>query len=228
MNIQRAQELHSNQECWYKDVCILENPCNLCVKYAEMSYMMENSNLPKAKQRVINLTAPECDIDAYRRLAEIKSDIYDFVQSGKSLYIASSCVGNGKTSWAIKLMHKYFETMWDGNGFRDRAVFIHVPTFLMKCKDFSHKDEDFERIKKLIMTVDLVVWDDIASTQITAYDYSQLLVYLDHRSLSELSNICTGNYTTFKQLVDSVGGKVASRVWTSNTEVIIFKGEDMR
>ena len=228
MSVNESECNSKNQDCWYKDVCTLDNPCNMCIKYIEMSYMMENSNLPKAKQKVITLTAPECDLEAYTRLAEIKDNIYDFVHSGKNLYIASVQSGNGKTSWAIKLMHKYFEVMWDGNGLRDRALFIHVPTFLMKCKDFSHRDEEFERIKKLVMSVDLVVWDDIASTQISSYDYSQLLVYLDNRSLSELSNIYTGNFPNREKLVTQIGSKIASRVWSIDTEVVIFKGEDMR
>ena len=214
--------------CWYAPICTMDCNHHLCIKYNEMSYMMETSNLPKSKQQVIRLKVPNADRDAYNRLAEIKADIYDFVQEGRNLYIASEQSGNGKTSWAIKLMHKYFEEMWDGNGLRERALFIHVPTFIMKCKEFKRYDADFERLKKLALTVDLVVWDDIASTEISPFDYAQLLVYIDNRLLSDLSNIYTGNFPDKEKLADRLGNKLASRVFSSNTEVIIFKGGDVR
>ena len=216
------------EECWYHSVCDEECNPKLCHKYTEMKYMMENSNLPKSKQQVIRLNVPAVDRKAYERLAEIKSDIYNFVQDGKNLYLASEHSGNGKTSWAIKMMHKYFEEMWSCNGLTERALFIHVPTFLMKCKQFGTNDAEFERLKKLLWNVDLVVWDDIASTTMSAFDYAQLLTYLDYRSLSDMSNIYTGNFPDKAKLAEHVGAKLASRIWSKNTEVIIFKGGDVR
>ena len=193
-----------------------------------MKYLMDNSNIPKVKQMPQSLTAPKCDIEAYRTLADIKSDIVDFVECGSNLYIASDRTGNGKTSWAIKIMLKYFDSIWAGNGFRPRALFIHVPTFLLKCKDFNNKDEKFEEMKNLLPDIDLVVWDDIASTDVSAYDYSQLLMYIDNRLLNGLSNIFTGNYADRGRLEKRVGMKLASRIWSDTTEVIIFEGGDMR
>lgn len=189
---------------------------------------MDNSNIPKAKQMPQSLTAPKCDIDAFKFLASIKSEIVDFVDCGENLYIASDKTGNGKTSWAIKLMLKYFDEVWAGNGFKPRALFIHVPTFLLKCKDFNNKDTAFDEMKSLIPTVDLVVWDDIASTDVSAYDYSQLLMYIDNRLLNGLSNIFTGNYADRKTLEKRVGMKLTSRIWSDGTRVVIFEGGDMR
>lgn len=221
--------MERNSECWYKEVCLADvSECQHCIKFAEMQHLMETSNLPKAKQKPMILECQECDLQAYRRLAEIKSNIVDFVQNGKTLYIASKMSGNGKTSWAIKLMLKYFDEIWAGNGFNTRALFVSVPTFLLKSKDFKVSDPAFEQLKRDILKVDLVVWDDIASTNISAYDYSQLLMYLDARALNGQSNIFTGNYESLEQLQERVGMKIASRVWSSTTEVIIFKGEDMR
>ena len=189
---------------------------------------MENSNIPKVKQMPQSLTAPKCDHDAFVRLSEIKSEIVDFVECGQNLYIASDRTGNGKTSWAIKLMLKYFDEVWAGNGLKPRALFIHVPTFLLKCKDFGNKDEDFDAMKNMLSTIDLVVWDDIASTDVSAYDYSQLLMYIDSRLLNGLANIFTGNYENRERLEKRVGMKLTSRIWSDSTEVIIFKGGDMR
>lgn len=217
----------NNEECWYKDVCLADS-CADCIKFAEMSFLMESSNLPKAKQKPQALTAPPDDIEAYRQLADIKSSIVDFVESGENLYIASRASGNGKTSWAIKLLLKYFDEVWAGNGFNIRGLFVSVPTFLLKCKDFKNTDKEFEQLKKHLLQADLVVWDDIASTNISAYDYSQLLMYIDARVLNEQANIFTGNFPTLDGLTERVGAKLASRIWTNKTVVITFKGGDMR
>lgn len=229
MCLQEEKSKKTNSNCWYKDICESEDSCNLCVKYTEMSYMMENSNLPKAKQQIISLDIPETDESEYMRLSDIKNDMYEFVKGGKSLYIGSHIVGNGKSSWAIKMMHKYFEEMWDGNGLRERALFIHVPSFMMQFKNFKSVDEEFERLKKLLFGVDLVVWDDITGMDMSSYDYSVILSYIDYRSnLAELSNIYTGNATTKEELADILGIKLASRIMTKNTEVVIFNGGTLR
>lgn len=221
-------EKYSN--CWYESVCqkFGDNCQNMCVRYKEMRYLMDNSNLPPKKQQPQHLEAPDCDFDAYCRLADIKDDIVNFVEDGRSLYITSSHTGNGKTTWAIKLMHKYFDQIWGGNGFKPRAIFIHIPTFLGKCKDFNTKDPEFERLKQLLYTVDLVVWDDIGCLGMSAYDATQLIMPLDARSNAGLSNIYTGNITTLDGLSKAIGSKMASRVFSKDTEVIIFKGGDMR
>ena len=76
--------------------------------------------------------------------------------------------------------------------------------------------------------VDLVVWDDIASTNLSKYDYSQLLACIDTRILEGKANIFTGNFDTKEELEECMGQKLASRVYSSSTEIIIFKGGDMR
>ena len=218
-----------NEECWYKEVCLADpSECSNCIKFLEMQYLMETSNLPKAKQKPQPLYAPPCDEFAFAQLSEIKSNIVEFVESGKSIYIASEMSGNGKTSWAIKLLLKYFDEIWAGNGFNVRGIFVSVPAFLLKCKDFKATDSEFEKLKKQLPEVDLVVWDDIASTNISAYDYSQMLMYIDTRLLNGKSNIFTGNFPTKENLSDKIGVKLASRIFGANTEVITFTGGDMR
>ena len=124
-----------NEKCWYKDVCTCES-CTNCLRYAEMKYLMDNSGLSKNRQQPIYLDGGN-DRQAFLRLADIKKDIVAFVENGESLYIFSEYTGNGKTSWAIKLLHKYFDEIWAGNGFNPRGYFIHVPVLLNKLKEFS-------------------------------------------------------------------------------------------
>lgn len=219
-----------SSECWYKEVCDnYKDGCDrLCVRYKEMKYLMEHSNIPKNKQRPIALSPYQCDYDAFCRLAEIKDNIVSFVDNGKNLYITSNTVGNGKTSWALKLLMRYFEEVWDGNGYVPRGVIVHVPTFLAKCKDFKTVDTEFKELKRLVLDVDLVVWDDIAGVTMSNYDYTQLLVCLDAREFKGLSNIYTGNIPSRESLLNALGAKITSRVWNSQTEVIEFFGGERR
>lgn len=214
-------------DCWYISACSRED-CTACIRYQEMSYLMDSSGIPKNRQYPKPLYPAKCDYAAFKRLAEIKENIVEFVKQGLNLYITSSSTGNGKTSWAIKLMCKYFDSIWAGNGFRCRGLFIHVPTFLVKSKDFHNQSAEFQQFRNSILDADLVVWDDIASTDISAYDYSQLLMYIDGRVTDGKSNIYTGNITQRDVLEKSLGGKLTSRILSADTEKIEFLGGDKR
>lgn len=214
-----------NSKCWYKKVC-QHKECSSCIRYPEMLYMMQNSGLPEAKWHPIDLYAgTRNDETMFKRLAEIKSRITDFVDSGENLYIGSKYTGNGKTSWAIKLLFRYFDQVWAGNGFRIRGMFVHVPTLLLKLKDF--KNPLPVEYRKNIENCDLIVWDDIASAELSNYDYSQLLMMIDSRMLSEKSNIFTGNIIKEQNLMDVVGERLASRIFNTS-QIVIFDGKDQR
>lgn len=216
---------NSNQ-CWYKNVC--QNTCDdSCIRYMEMDYLLYYSQIPKKQQFPISLIPEDKDYSNFVFLADIKDDIVDFVNKGENLYITSQYTGNGKTTWSIKMMLKFFDTIWSGNGFRVRGVFIHVPTFLNKLKlDIKNPDIDFENLVDCLTNVDLVVWDDIASTGLSQYDHSQLLTYIDQRVLSGKANIFTGNIPAKENLEKAVGRRLASRIFGG--EVVELKGRDRR
>lgn len=222
--------IFDKDKCWYTSACgKYESPeCNAsCIRYMEMDFLMQNSGIPRNKQYSVLLTPSKQDVQAFVTLKEIKDDIIAFVENGESVYIYSHNFGNGKTTWAIKLMQKYFDKVWAGNGFRCRGIFIHVPTFLTKIKEgISRKDEDFETLKSRLMTVDLVIWDDIAATKLGDFDHTNLLTYIDQRKLNQLSNIYTGNLDQ-DELQEALGNRLASRVWNDSIRVK-FVGADRR
>lgn len=210
-------------DCLYNEVC--SNECSEnCIRYLEMQYLLDNSGIPKSKQRSISLEAGR-DYEAFLELDAIRNDIVNFVNNGESLYITSKETGNGKTSWAIKLMLRYFNEVWAGNGFKTRGIFVHVPSLLIQLKNFNNPLS--EEYKNNLMTTDLVVWDDIASTEMSKYDYSQLLMLLDNRVFNEKANIYTGNIDTEQKLEKAVGNKLTSRIW-KKSHIIIFTGKDRR
>ena len=222
--------IFDKNKCWYTSACgkYGSPECNAsCIRYMEMDFLMQNSGIPRNKQYSTLLTPSKEDVQAFVTLKEIKDDIIAFVENGESVYIYSHNFGNGKTTWAIKLMQKYFDGVWAGNGFRCRGIFIHVPTFLTKIKEgISRKDEDFETLKSRLMTVDLVIWDDIAATKLGDFDHANLLTYIDQRKLNQLSNIYTGNLHQ-NELQEALGNRLASRVWNDSTPVK-FVGADRR
>lgn len=189
-----------------------------------MSYLLEHSNIPEKRQRPVSLTPDECDYDAFCELADVKSNIKQFVDDGSNLYIYSKVTGNGKTSWAIKLLLKYFDVIWPGSEFRPRGLFVNVPTFLAQLKDFNTVDSKFEELKHNLVSADLVVWDDIASTNMSSYDHAQLLNFIDQRCLGSKSNIFTGNLNA-QELDKLLGVRLRSRVWNTSKTIQLFGGD---
>ena len=213
-----------NDLCWYKDVCQVECEPN-CLRYNEMKYLMDNSDIPPIRQIPSKLIPETIDKKAFEELNGIRLDILNFVKNGESLYIWGRQTGNGKTSWALKLMLRFFNDIWAGNGFRVRGKFVHTPTFLLKLKDFSNPLS--EEYKNDIMNCDLLILDDIASVGISQYDLSQLLLYIDHRQLNCKSTIYTGNLNE-KDMNSVLGSRLTSRIWSSSTTIIELKGSDRR
>lgn len=204
----------------------LEECSNSCLRFLEMVNLVEMSNLPEDKWFPSSLV-PGIDRSQFVELKNIKEDIGEWVKQGNSLYIHSSNFGNGKTSWAIKLLLAHFNDIWPGNGFRCRGVFVSVPAFILKNKEvISDRDSSFTELKHKILSADLVVWDDIASTKLSDYDHQLLLTYINERVLGRKSNIFTGNADK-NQIVTFLGGRLASRVWNGST-IIQFKDVDKR
>jgi len=216
----------NSNACWYEEVCSeYRQDCKQsCIRYGEMLYLVQSSGIPKARWYPASLDAGS-DYDNFVELAKIKKDIQTQVNNGFNLYITSEGTGNGKTSWALKLLLKYFDTVWAGNGFRVRGLFIHVPTLLLQLKDFNNPiSQDY---KDSILNCDLIVWDEIGYSGLSNYDYTNLLMFLENRILNGKANIFTSNCNTKKKLEDVVGSKLASRVWETS-KIIEFKGKDRR
>lgn len=215
-----------NTECWYKDTC--KDDCNTCGVFFQMKYQMTHSGLPEAKQKPIALYLTDDnsgDKKAYQRLADIRKNIVEFVEQGKNLYICSNITGNGKTSWAIKMLHTYFHYTAIGNYDNLKGMFVSTTELLLQLKDFNNPlpKSYIDKLK----SVDLVIWDDIAVTGMSNYDFSQLYSIIDSRVLAEKSNIFTSNQPDVNEFAKLLGGRLASRIYYTS-EIVELKGKDMR
>jgi DNA replication protein DnaC len=222
----RGVPMERNSNCWYINTC--DEDCDRCTTYVQMKWQMEHSGLPEAKQRPISLYLTDDnsgDKKAFYRLADIRKNIVDFVQSGKNLYLCSKWTGNGKTSWAVKMLHTYFHYTAVGNYENLKGMFVSTPGLLLKLKDFNNPVS--KTFRDNLENVDLVIWDDIAVSGISQYDYTQIFTLIDSRIFAEKSNIFTSNQTTVEGFASVLGDRLASRIYYTS-EIIELKGKDMR
>lgn len=221
----------NREKCWYKNACNKYNDSEICrmscPRYLQMYYLFNQAGVPEPLQYPKPLFPEEIDLSQFQRLAAIKNDIVSWVESGNSLYIFSSNCGNGKTSWAIKLMSKYFNEIWPGNGYQCRGVFVRCGQLFNRAKRaIGTKDETWNEYLRMLKTCDLVVWDDIGEINLTAFEQQLLIELIDERIYNSKANIYTSNVID-DILEANVGRRIASRV-VNGSEVIEFVGSDRR
>ena len=215
--------MERNSECWYVSTC--DDDCQGCLVYKQMKWQFDNSGLPKAKYNPIELIATSDTINSFRRLADIRKSIEQFVSEGNNLYICGANPGTGKTSWAIKILQTYFHHVAVGNYGTVKGMFVQTTGLLLQLKDFNNPIS--QEYKDNLFNADLIVWDDIAVAGMSAYDYNQLFTIIDRRVLEGKSNIFTSNCSDLQTLSKSLGERLASRVW-STSERIEIRGGDWR
>lgn len=212
--------------CWYKQVCT--NKCKPgCVRYNCMCDLCEKANLPESMWTNKELLCGSDDYSAFTRLGEIRKNINSWVNDGNNLYLFSKICGNGKTSWATRLLISYFASIWHISGFNCHGLFVHVPTLLYTCKKSISQDvPGFDELCRLLDTVEVVVWDDLPCSTFTGYEHQIILQYIDSRINSGLSNIFTGNCNR-EECIPLIGERLTSRVFGCS-EVIELVENDKR
>lgn len=214
------------QNCWYKRICT-EQCSENCIRYKLMYSLFKQSNLPEALWDYKELICHEKDLQVYKKLQAKSDAILNFIEEGNNLYIYSENCGNGKTTWAIRLMYSYFDKIWHKSCFDCKALFVSVPKFLYNCKRSISQDvKGFEELCNLISEVDLVIWDDIGEMKASDYEHQILFQYIDDRINSRKSNIYTSNKNK-EQLEDVLGVRLASRIYNCS-ECVEFLEEDKR
>ena len=214
------------QSCWYKRICT-EQCSENCIRYKLMYSLFKQSNLPEALWDYKELVCHEKDLQVYKKLQAKSDAILNFIEAGNNLYIYSENCGNGKTTWAIRLMYSYFDKIWHKSCFDCKALFVSAPKFLYNCKRSISQDvKGFEEFCNLISEVDLVIWDDIGEMKASDYEHQILFQYIDDRINSKKRNIYTSNKNK-EQLEDVLGVRLASRIYNCS-ECIEFVEEDKR
>ena len=219
-----------SKNCWLKNNC---NKCDcntFCIRLFKLDYLYSQALIELPQRKYIELytdVGDKNDKDQFKKLKAISQKIEEFVSSGENIYIHSRSCGNGKTSWALRLVQEYFNKIWFKSELRCRALFISVPKLLIALKDnIEEKDEYVRHIKENILKADIVIWDDIATKQTTVFESEHLFSMIDARICSGKSNIFTSNLSD-EELHKALGDRLASRICNLSYN-IEFIGKDKR
>ena len=216
-----------NEQCWLKDVCNHKDCHTFCMRHYKLNNLYEEA-LISSRQRIpmsLVVDADNTDLEEFKALKQIESGIVDFIKDGQNLYIHSTICGNGKTSWALKLIQKYFNSIWFSCELGCKALFINVPRFLLAIKEnISERSEYVEHIKKNIFKADIVVWDDIGTKAITSFESEHLYSFIDSRINLGKSNIFTSNLSD-EEMHQFLGDRLASRICNLSYNIKLNGGD---
>ena len=217
-------------ECPYKIKCNGKDCLSdFCLRRFKLDYLFDNAMIPDSQRKHLTLVVDNdgTDFKEFTQLAEIEKTADDFVNQGKNLYIHSSICGNGKSSWAIRILKSYLFKTWAQGELTCRALFVSVPRFLLALKDsISNKNEYADHILKHILTADIVIWDDIAAKVGSEFEINHLLSLIETRISSGKSNIFTSNLAT-KDMKEALGERITSRICNMSIDIELF-GKDKR
>lgn len=196
--------------------------------------MIDQANIPKLYLIDKDIYPDSCDEKIYKQLKDYEFDITDIVRDDMptNLILCSKITGNGKTTWATRLMKRYLEDIstWNEIRFEDKdivhAAFVDVNRMLFKAKDFKD-DRAFRKRMSEVEKADFVIFDDIGATVYTEYEYQILYNLINYRVSNCLFNLYTMNCTSYESLSKSVGNRLANRIWR-NSDILEFKGKGMR
>lgn len=216
--------------CNYYDNCNHKD-CDkpFCLKKYKLDCLYMEALLSDSQKRHVVLRVDEdrTDLAEFQRLVNIEKNIEIFVAEKQNLYIHSSNCGNGKTSWAVRMLAAYLDRIWPQSELTCRVLFISVPRFLIASKEkISAKNEYFDHIKDNYLKADIVVWDDVAAKVGTEYEISQLLSMIDARLTIEKTNIFTSNLNHV-QMASALGERITSRICNKSIDIELH-GSDKR
>ena len=176
---------------------------------------LNNSNIPKRYLKDIQLCPTSEDAKVFKELQDIKTNIIDFVNQGQNLFIYSNHVGNGKTTWSIKLLKAYINKV-SNIMFKNNCpgLFINVSNFLNK-KKLAITDnslvQEVQDLEQKILSAKLVIFDDLGVKDITPYETNSLYYWIDERTSNLKSCIYTSNLFP-KALSSILDSRIYSRV----------------
>lgn len=210
----------SKDKCWYEAICAKYNAdCKAnCIRYNSMSKLVQESNLPQYLKYPIILNPTAQEVESYELLKDIKDNVEIFVEKGKCLYLYSKICGNGKTTWASKILLSYFNKTWAMNNFNKKGLFIHLPDLINKFKTQFLDNESMSEEINQIKNCNLLILDDLGVTELSNNDLNNLLNIVDYRINNNKSIIFTSNLDK-EALLSKYGGRLTSRVFNHSIQV---------
>lgn len=171
------------------------------------------------------------DKECFRCLAKVQANCQRVFAKGNgvSLLIYSNNVGNGKTTWAQKIMRYFIMKHCVEHPDAD-YVFINVSEFLqLRKKAISNPSAraEFDALEERVKEARLVVFDDIAYRQNSGFDEEYLYTIIDYRYRNMMNNIFTSNATR-TEMRDILGNRIADRILDKRTLLYPIQGGSRR
>lgn len=217
-------------KCWLYDNCNHIDCNRFCLRKFKLSKLYDSALVPENLRKVIRLRYDSngTDMNEFKMLKSFTDNIEDFVKNGNNLYIYSTRCGNGKTSWAIKMIQAYLDRIWHKSPLEPaRALFISVPRYLLALKEnISEKSQYVRHIKDNVLTADIVVWDEVGSKGLTEFEHENILSLINCRVNDGKTNIYTSNLSK-EELHNAVGDRLYSRI-INNSIKVELNGLDKR
>lgn len=217
------------KDCYLKKCCNCIDCDKFCMRFYKVNKLFDYALFSdeQRKPKSLFIDKDGSDKEAFKFLKTICDDVEDFVKEGHNLYIHSHIAGNGKSSWALKIVQAYINKIWARSDTKCRALFISVPKFLLALKDnLSERSEYITYIKENIYDCDIVIWDDIGTKAITSFESENLFSIIDGRMSNNKANIFTSNLSD-EELHKFLGDRLASRICNKDIN-IEFIGADKR
>lgn len=190
--------------------------------------LLVESGVPKKYYVPQKLVRRQVDKQLWDFLEEYRNDVVNKVHNGNNLVITSSIVGNGKTSWAIRLLQRYIaETALDGD-LGDKGVFCVCSNMLEIFGDFGYFETSIEFFDylNLLKNCKLLVIDEIGSGRITPVSYNHFYDLINYRVDNGLTTIYTTNYSD-ERIQEVLGERLYSRIYHTAT-VLEFRADNVR
>lgn len=215
--------------CYAEHYCKkAKSECNeYCGGYRVLKTLYSISRIPVKYQFNTPLTPAIEDLPKYEELQYFMDHIVEKVEAGDGLYIWSERTGNGKTTWATKIIGQYFRKIAFNSGLENEGLYIYLPTFLNDLRSsFNNPDPELEEVVQMISHCKLLIIDDIGAENPSEWVRERLLSYINTRVSNNLSTIYTSN-VSLDDLGEKMGERVKSRI-TGSVKEIHLTGKDRR
>lgn len=165
-----------------------------CIVFKIFSDLIKQSNSNLIHLAVKKLKPCKEDLEAFKRIFEIKTNIVDFVSEGNNLLITTPYLQNGKTTILIKFLYAY---LWSNSYWiePDEGIgkYINVPEFLPKIESYSVRNsEKFQKEVEILKRLPLVVWDDITNVPLNDTAKNIITSIINARLRNEKANVFAG------------------------------------
>ena len=216
--------------CYAEDYCLKDkSSCSdVCGGYRVLRALYTLSRMPLKYQYRMDLIPDDIDLRAFEALNEFKENIVDHVKRGEGLYIWGENTGNGKTSWACKIMGYYFRKIAFNSGLENEGLYIYLPTFLDDLRNsYNTASPEFDEELEMVKNCKLLIIDDIGAERVTEWVRERIVSIINTRASNELCTIYTSNLS-LKGLTDKLGDdRISSRIKGSVQEINLL-GKDNR